>query len=271
MKISIIGAGNMGGAIARGLATGTIVTAEEITVTAHTQTTLDRLSADVPGIHTTLSNYQAAEGANIIMLCIKPWLVQSVLEEMYPAINAMKQDGRTPMIISVAAGITFEQLNRMLGEESSVYSMARVIPNTAISIKQSPTLICFNDVISEAQQTLVKALFDELGQAILIDEAHMAAGTAITSCGIAYAFQYIKAAIQASVELGFYPSVAKQMVDQTLQGAVALLEHNGSMPDQEIYKVCTPGGITIKGLNEMAAHGFDNAVIKGLKKAAGKE
>lgn len=271
MKISILGAGNMGGAIARGLATGTIVKADDLTVTAHTQTTLDRLGADVPGIHTTLNNREACEGASIIMLCIKPWLVQPVLEEIFPAINTMKQEGRTPLIISVAAGITFEQLHQMLGEESSdVYSMARVIPNTAISIKQSPTLICFNEKIEEAQKAIVKAIFDELGQAIIIDEAHMAAGTAITSCGIAYAFEYIKAAIQGAIELGFYPHVAKQMIDQTVQGAVALLEHNGSMPDAEIYKVCTPGGITIKGLNEMTAQGFDHAVISGLKKAAGK-
>lgn len=98
----------------------------------------------------------------------------------------------------------------------------------------------------------------------------MAAGTAITSCGIAYAFEYIKAAIQGAIELGFYPHVAKQMIDQTVLGAVNLLEHNGTMPDTEIYKVCTPGGITIKGLNEMTKEGFDNAVIQGLKKAAGK-
>lgn len=99
----------------------------------------------------------------------------------------------------------------------------------------------------------------------------MAAGTAVTSCGIAYAFEYIKAAMQGAIELGFYPHVAKAMIDQTVRGAVELLEHNGSYPDAEIYKVCTPGGITIKGLNEMTKQGFDNAVIAGLKKAAGKE
>lgn len=263
MKIAIIGAGNMGGAIARGLATGTIVKADDITVTAHTQATLDKLSADVPGIHTTLSNREACESANLVMLCIKPWLVQQVLEEVYPAINA-----NNPVIVSVAAGISFEQLSQFMAGDQR--PMARVIPNTAISIKQSPTLICFNEQISEAERQLVQAMFDELGQAIIIDEAHMAAGTAITSCGIAYAFAYIKAAMQGAIELGFYPHVAKQMIDQTVQGAVALLEHNGTMPDQEIYKVCTPDGITIKGLNEMTKEGFDNAVIQGLKKAAGK-
>lgn len=263
MKIAIIGAGNMGGAIARGLATGSIVSAQDITVTAHTQATLDRLQADVPALHTTLSNREACEGASIVMLCVKPWLVQQVLEEVYPASNASN-----PLIVNVAAGITFEQLQQMLAGDQR--PMARVIPNTAISIKQSPTLMCFNDQMSEAQRQLLCALFDELGQAIVLDEAHMAAGTAITSCGIAYAFAYIKAAMQGAIELGFYPHVAKQMIDQTVKGAVELLEHNGTTPDQEIYKVCTPGGITIKGLNEMTKEGFDHAVIAGLKKAAGK-
>lgn len=263
MKITIIGAGNMGGAIARGMATGSIVTASDITVTAHTQQTLDKLQADVPSIHTTLSNREAAEGADIVMLCIKPWLVQQVLEEIYPAIHLSN-----PLIVSVAAGITFEQLSAFMAGDQR--PMVRLIPNTAIAIKQSPTLMCFNAHVEEPQQMLIKVLFDELGQSIVIDEAHMAAGTAVTSCGIAYALEYVKAAIQGAIELGFYPHVAKAMIDQTVKGAVELLEHNGSMPDAEIYKVCTPGGITIKGLNEMTAQGFDHAVISGLKKAAGK-
>jgi len=263
MKIAIIGAGNMGGAIARGLATGTVIKADEITVTAHTQQTLDKLTADVPGLHTTLNNLEAASDANIVVLAIKPWLVQQVLEEVYPALHK-----NNPLVISVAAGISFEQLTTYLAGDKM--QLVRVIPNTAIAIKQSPTLMSFNTEVEEANKTLVKAMFDELGQAIVIEERLMAAGTAVTSCGIAYAFEYIKAAMQGAIELGFYPHVAKAMIDQTVLGAVALLEHNGSYPDAEIYKVCTPGGITIKGLNEMTKEGFDNAVIAGLKKAAGK-
>ena len=263
MKIAIIGAGNMGGAIARGLAKGSVIKANEITITAHTQQTLDKLQSDVPELHTTLSNLDAASDANIVVLAIKPWLVQSVLEEIYPALHK-----NNPLLISVAAGISFEQLSGFLAGERM--QMVRVIPNTAIAIRQSPTLMSFNAEVEEANRTLVKAMFDELGQAIVIEERLMAAGTAVTSCGIAYAFEYIKAAMQGAIELGFYPHVAKAMIDQTVLGAVALLEQNGSYPDAEIYKVCTPGGITIKGLNEMTKEGFDNAVIAGLRKAAGK-
>ena len=271
MKIAIIGAGNMGGAIARGLVKSQMAAAGDICITAHTQATLDKIKGEIPAICCTLDNREAAAGASVIILCVKPWLIQPVIEEIYPAYNDMKQEGRAPLLVSVAAGITFEQLHAMLGEaEAPQAALARVIPNTAISLMQSPTLVCYNEHMEEAQRQWLKATFDAMGQAIIIDEAHMAAGTAVTSCGIAYALQYVKAAIQGAIELGFYPHVAKQMIDQTVMGAVALLENNGSMPDQEIYKVCTPGGITIKGLNEMSACGFDHAVIAGLKKAAGK-
>ena len=262
MKITIIGAGNMGGAIARGLASGTIIKAEELTVTAHTQKTLDKLSEDVEGIKTTLNNAEAVKDAEIVMLAIKPWLIKNIIEEIKPSLNLSKQ-----MIVSIVAGISCDEIKEMLGDKNA--TIFRVIPNTAISIKQSPTLMCSSNA-SQEQIACIKSLFDELGQAFILEERLMAAGTAITSRGIAYAFEYIKAAIQAAIELGFYPHVAKAMIDQTVMGAASLLEKNGTMPDAEIYKVCTPGGITIKGLNEMSAQGFDNAVIAGLKKAAGK-
>lgn len=260
MKITIIGAGNMGGAIARGLAQGSMIKATDLTVTARTQKTLDKLSNDVVGINTTLNNAKAVEGADIVMLAVKPWLIKDIISEIKPVLDFNKS-----MIVSIVAGISFDEMKSLLCEKATMF---RVIPNTAISIKQSPTLMCCFNATQE-QTLCVKKLFDELGQTFILEERLMAAGTAITSCGIAYAFEYIKAAIQGAIELGFYPHVAKAMIDQTVMGAAALLETNGSMPEEEIYKVCTPGGITIKGLNEMSAQGFDNAVISGLKKAAG--
>ncbi|MEI8087908.1 MAG: pyrroline-5-carboxylate reductase dimerization domain-containing protein, partial [Paludibacter sp.] len=105
----------------------------------------------------------------------------------------------------------------------------------------------------------------ELGKAFLVPETQLNAFMSLSSCGIAYAFRYIRAAMEGGVEMGIYPNVAKEVVIQTLRGAIDLLEANESHPEVEIDKVTTPGGITIKGLNEMEAYGFTNAVIKGLK------
>lgn len=261
MKIAIIGGGNMGGAFALGLSQSGIFHPEDITVTARSQETLSRISEQCPDIRTSLDNVIAIAGADYIVLAVKPWLVAPVLEHLKPHLDLSKQ-----IIVSLAAGVSFDQLSELLGENSILF---RVIPNTAIAIRQSMTLISACRASQEQIAQLIH-ITDKLGKSILIDEKQMTAATALTSCGIAYAMQYIKAAIQGAIELGLYPHEARKMIDQTLLGAAELLEHNDSMPDTEILKVCTPGGITIKGLNAMTASGFDHAVIEGLKKAAGK-
>ena len=144
-------------------------------------------------------------------------------------------------------------------------SIFRLIPNTAISVGESMTFISHNKVATTEQIAAVVALFDTLGKASVIEERLMGAATALCSCGIAYAMRYVRAAMQGGVEMGIYPGESKDYVLQTLRGAVALLEATGNNPEVEIDKVTTPGGITIKGLNEMEANGFSNAVIKGLK------
>ena len=118
---------------------------------------------------------------------------------------------------------------------------------------------------NKEQQTQLLRLFSLLGKAEIVDEKLIPAVTALTSCGIAFAFRYIRAAMEGGVELGVYPNNAKEGILQTLRGAIDLLEANGTHPEQEIDKVTTPGGITIKGLNEMEHAGFTSSVIRGLK------
>ena len=118
---------------------------------------------------------------------------------------------------------------------------------------------------TEEQTAAVQAVFDGLGQTCLTDEQHLAAGTMLASCGIAYAMRYFRAAAEGGVELGFKADAAKDIVLQTVKGAVELLQANGNHPEAEIDKVTTPGGLTIRGLNEMEHAGFTSAVIRGLK------
>lgn len=258
MKITIIGAGNMGGAIARGLAKGSVFREQDITVTARSQETLDSLKLLNPGFCLTKDNAEAVKNADLVVLAIKPWLIKSVIDQIRPNLNQQ-------MLLSVVAGVTFEDLQNMIDPMCVCQPVIfRVIPNTAIAIGQSMTLIAANRA-NDQQRALVKSIFDELGESIYLDESLMGAGTALCSCGIAFAFKYMKASIDGGVELGFYPEQAKQMIAQTMKGAIELLNANGTMPDEEIYKVTTPGGITIRGLNEMDARGFSTAVIGGLR------
>lgn len=256
MKIAIIGAGNMGGAIAKGLCRGTLVKASDIFVSDISIDNLNKIRSGGDDISISSSNTDIVKGADVIILAVKPWLVEFVSKEIAELIDTEKQ-----IIVSIAAGVDLEVLSKSFGNSAPIF---RVIPNTAIEIRESVSTIASRNA-NEDQEERIRLLFEELGMVFMVAESQLNAFMSLSSCGIAYAFRYIRAAMEGAVEMGIYPGVAKEVVMQTLKGAVSLLEHNNSHPEVEIDKVTTPGGITIKGLNEMEANGFTNSVIKGLK------
>lgn len=264
MRISIIGSGNIGGAIARGLAKGTMFKASDITCTAQSDETLEKMRKIDPDFILTHDNVEAARNADIIIIAVKPWRVEMIIDEIKSVLDFEKQ-----MIVSVAAGVTFDLLNTYLTKNTDFDCLAtptifRIMPNTAIEVMSSMTFVSARNA-SKEQTDLIIHIFNELGNAMLVEERLMAAGTALASSGIAFALRYIRTAIEGGVELGFYPKQTQEIVVHTVKGAVDLLLENKSNPEMEIDKVTTPGGITIKGLNEMELSGFTSSVIRGLK------
>ena len=260
MKIAIIGAGAMGGAMADGFIKSGAVKPADISVANPTAQKLEHFA--LQGASVTTDNKTAAEGADIVIIAVKPWLVEQVVNELKPMLNYTRQT-----IITVAAGISGSQFTAWLKKDDAVPQTFIVIPNTAIAVLASMTFIV--PVNATADTTaIVKALFDNVGQTMVTDERHLSAGMTLASCGIAYAMRYVRAAAEGGVELGFKADMAKDIVLQTMKGAVELLQANGNHPEAEIDKVCTPGGLTIRGLNEMEHAGFTSAVIRGLKAAA---
>lgn len=253
MKVAIIGAGNMGGAIARGLAQGHYVRVQDITVTNPSMPKLEKLKVEFPAIQVSTDNHEAAD-ADVVIVAVKPWKVEEVLKPL-----RLRQP---QVLVSVAAGMTFEDLAHFVAPEMPMF---RIIPNTAISLRASMTLIACRNA-SEQQTLTMLDLFNEMGLAMLIEEKQLAAATSLTSCGIAYVLKYVQAAMQAGVEAGIRPKDAMKMVAQTVEGAARLLlENEDTHPALEIEKVTTPGGITIKGVNSLEHDGFTSAVIKAIK------
>lgn len=261
MKITLIGTGNIGSSIVRGLAQGSMLSAADITCTDLLPENLERIKKVNPDFQTTQDNREAVKEADYIIIAVKPWRVECTLAEICPIIDFSKQ-----AIISIAAGVSFEQLLSFIPKNTKKVhpTLFRVIPNTAISVMSSMTFVAAHNA-SQEQTEIVMKMFDELGNAMLIEERLMSAGTALASSGIAFALRYIRAAIEGGVELGFYPQEAQEIVTHTVKGAVDLLIANKTNPEAEIDKVTTPGGITIKGLNEMELSGFTSSVIRGLK------
>lgn len=264
MKITIIGAGNIGSAIACGLSKGTLVTSSDITCTVHSEDSFEKLQKAGFNFRLLRNNVEAVKGADIIILAVKPWKIEEIINEIRPVLDYEKQ-----IIVSVAAGITFEQLNGWLTRNMdydyiTMPTVFRVMPNTAIEVMSSMTFVSASNA-SEEQINQILGLFNELGHAMFVEERLMGAGTALASSGIAFAMRYMRASIEGGVELGFYPKEAQEIVVHTVKGAVDLLLTNKSNPETEIDKVTTPGGVTIKGLNEMELSGFTSSVIRGLK------
>lgn len=247
----------MGGAMADGFIKSGAVKPADISVANPTAQKLEHFA--LQGASVTTDNKTAAEGADIVIIAVKPWLVEQVVNELKPMLNYTRQT-----IITVAAGISGSQFTAWLKKDDAVPQTFIIIPNTAIAVLASMTFIV--PVNATADTTaIVKALFDNVGQTMVTDERHLSAGMTLASCGIAYAMRYVRAAAEGGVELGFKADMAKDIVLQTMKGAVELLQANGNHPEAEIDKVCTPGGLTIRGLNEMEHAGFTSAVIRGLK------
>lgn len=254
-KITVLGAGNMGGALIKGWAADGN---NEITITAKTQTTIDRLVSQYPTLKSSLDNKEAVKGADVIVIAVKPWLVEQVIGEILPSLDLEKQ-----LIVSVAANVSTSQLRQYLGSDSA--NVFYAMPNIAAEFGESMTFVAPAKGVSPAYIEKVEQLLSVVGKVQVCEERLVAAGMMMAGCGIAYVMRFVRAMMEGGVEMGFYPKDAQQIAMQTMQGAVTLLQETGLHPEAAIDKVTTPGGVTIKGLNELDHAGFNSAVIRCLK------
>ena len=242
----------MGSALAEGLISHNSEWAKNIIIADPHLSKLEGLKNK--GVHLTTNNLEAVRRSDLIVVAVKPWIVEKVINDL----KTIKLEGKT--VCFIVAGISSSHLLEMF-QENIPSQLAIVMPNTAMSVGKSMTFIV--SVIGE--NTGILELFDLVGTAMQIEERQLPAAMALASCGIAFAMRYIRASTEAGVELGVKAIDAQKMVEQTLEGAVAILRHNKSNPEEEIDKVTTPGGFTIKGLNTMEKFGFSSAIIEGLK------
>lgn len=259
MKITIIGAGNIGGAILEGTVRKGMVKPADITASDPHPGFEEKFIRKNIAANYTADNTRAVAGADLVIVAVKPWLVETVMSEMAGVLDRNKQ-----AVVSIAAGVTFDRLEQYLSVAAlGTVELFRVIPNTAISLGRSVSFITRRHT-SAAHDEQVRTLFAALGEIFDVDESEMTACTALSSAGIAYALRYIDAATQGGAALGLDEPKSLRIVMKTMEGALALLEATGNRPQAEIDKVTTPGGVTLKGLDAMENGGFTRAVIDGL-------
>jgi pyrroline-5-carboxylate reductase len=258
-KIAILGSGNIGLSLAKGLVKAGIYQPEQITLTRRNVKALSTLADN--GYNVTSDNSDAVKNADIVVLAVLPQQLNKLLQEVKLAIWEQKH-----LLISVVSGVSCNDIRQQLGLEVQV---TRAMPNTAIAIGQSMTCIATDNASAE-NMNVVKSMFDTVGVTIQINEELMTSATALCACGIAFFLRSIRAASQGGTEIGFHAHDALKMAAQTAKGAADLLLQLSSHPEQEIDKVTSPKGCTIAGLNEMEHNGFSSAMIKGIKVSAEK-
>lgn len=253
VKIAIIGCGNLGASVANGLLKKEDFNPKSLYLTKRNTSSLNEFAEK--GAIIQSDNRTAAEGADIVILGVKPFNIAPILEEIRPALNPSKQ-----VIISLATGITLGDMYEKLDSKTVVF---RAMPNIAADIQESVTCICSFGA-SQNQIDLVSELFNGIGFTIPIEEDLMEAATVLGACGIAYVLRFMRAMIQGGIQIGFDSETASKIVNQTVKGAAELMIQKTMHPEAAIDKVTTPKGCTIVGLNEMEHHGFSAAMVRGV-------
>ena len=251
-NVAILGAGNLGIAIAEGLISNGQFKPENVFVTRRNTKSIQFLKEK--GLQVTNSNSEAVKQCRWIMLCVQPAQLENVLDDIKPYLNPEQH-----VLLSVITGVTIDKIVKSVGE----FPVVRSMPNTAIAVQESMTCLAFNEMAAQVESEVVD-IFNCLGQTLIIEEELMAGATALCSSGIAFNMRFIRAATQGGIQLGLDAEDAQKIAVQVSKGASTLLAVNKSHPEQEIDKVTTPEGCTIAGLNEMEHQGLSSAVIKGL-------
>ena len=257
--IAILGGGNVGQALARGLLAANRFRPADIALTRRHADKLAEMAA--AGLQTGGDNLAAIARARQVVVAVQPRQLDTLLSEIRGAL-----DPKRHTLISVVTGVSIAQIRAQLGMDLPI---VRATPNTAIAIGQSMTCLA---ALPEHGDELRQAttLFDAVGTTLVIDESMMESATALCACGIAFFLRSIRAASQGGIEIGFHPEEALLMAAQTARGAAGLLMREGAHPESEIDRVTTPRGCTIAGLNEMEHRGFSSAMIKGILTSARK-
>lgn len=251
MKIAIIGAGNLGLSIAKGIlnsngATSMYLTKRNIRSITQFQ--------NYSNVTVTADNREAVSKSDILIFAVQPGHFGDILEDVKDLF------GENHVLISTITGFGIDKIENSIGKDRYII---RSMPNTAISVGKSMTCICSNEK-GKKRVDLAKAIFNRMGHSLEIPESQMQAATVICASGIAFWMRLIRATTQGAIQLGFDAQEAQELAMHTCNGAASLLIESGNHPEEEIDRVTTPMGCTITGLNEMEHQGLSSSLIRGI-------
>src|SRR5215470_17422776 len=257
-KIGFLGAGNMAGALIKGLLSAKLYRPHDMIVSDVLPAQLNKIKRayKVEGIK---SNREVVRVAQTILLAVKPQVLAQILEEIQPEVTKEK------LFISIAAGVPLRRLEAGLGDNARV---VRVMPNTPALLGKGIAVIVRGGKAKPQDEQLTLTLFRGVGEALAVkDEALMDPVTGLSGSGPAYLYLFAEALIAGGIQEGLSPKVATQLAFQTLEGAVAMLKETGKSPKELREMVTSPGGTTLAGLSCLEQGQFSNTVAAAVSAA----
>lgn len=263
-SFGFIGAGNMGGAVARAVCSG--LGAEKVLIFDPDANKSGKLSAET-GCRVAESAGALALSADYIVLCVKPDLAAGVLRDLAPELCALSESGAHRVIVSIAAGISIADIARVLKEKDLMLPIIRLMPNTPLFVGRGMTVMaCCPGVTDEERALVVKAL-SAGGEVLPIEEKLIDAATPVFSGSPAFVYMFIDALADGAVLAGLPRETALRLGAQAVLGAAAMVLETGKHPGQLKDEVCSPGGSTIVGVEELEKGGFRAAVASAVYEA----
>ena len=257
-KLAILGCGKIGETLLSSLLDSGAVEKYKVTASAGHQERCDALSKKY-GIRATVNNREAAKGADVLLICVKPQTVREVLRQIKPAVK------KNQVIISVAASVPTESIASWLGKPAAI---VRAMPNTPCAVRAGMITICAGPHAGPEHMKIAREIFSCTGRVLELDEKHMDAVTGLSASGPAYIYMVLESLAEGGVKVGLSREVATELAAQTALGAAKLLLETKEHPAKLKDAVTTPAGCTIDGLLELEAGGLRVALIKAVVRSA---
>jgi pyrroline-5-carboxylate reductase len=259
-KIAFLGAGNMAGALIKGLLHAKACVPEEIFAVDVRPARLDEL-AKLHGVRIGRDLAEASAWADVAVLATKPQVFDRVLPIVGRSIRA------DTLVVSIAAGISIDAIEAHLPPGTRVI---RTMPNTPALVDAGATAIAAGTHASDEDVGLVRRIFDSVGVSVVLEEALLDAVTGLSGSGPAYIFLIIEALADAGVKVGLHRESAQLLAAQTVFGSAKLLIETGEHPGRLKDMVTSPGGTAIAGLHTLEAGGLRTTLIDAVESATAR-
>ena len=259
--IGMIGAGNMGSAILRGIVEAEYVRASQIIAFDTNRKRMRELEEDLPGVALAADCLEVVEQADLIILAVKPIMMKEVIDRI-------RQGLQGKAVLSIAAGWTVGMLEKALANTGATYM--RVMPNTPALVGEGMTALCDESTFSKEDFDFVKGIFDAIGKTRILPERLFDGVVAVSGSSPAYVYMMIEAMADAAVKEGIPRTFAYEMAAQSVLGSALMVLSTGTHPAALKDAVCSPGGTTIDAVEELERKGFRAAIMDAMKVCADK-